>query len=181
MRHAHNTNVSMLQLKQLGSVTTYFNYFDNLQYRLSDLTIEQRYNALLVSMMTAGLKPILSKKLLEDSSKLKLGYTLQQLKDDALSIESAQRDSDVNRPGKVRFKSNLAAVAEPKNKDDNEEYYAYVADLKSKGRSVDEAGPRPAYEHPEWYRRDGNSCRFCKAIDHNTAPCNKLYKLISVC
>lgn len=178
IRHIHDTNISLLQLRQMGSVTRLFNYLDTLLYKLSDLSIEERYDSLLVSMMTAALKPAISKKLLEDSNKIRSGYTMQQLKDDAISVESASSDADSNSAGKLRHKTARAAVLEMRNDDTEGDpaYLAYVADRKATGKVDSEPGKRPAYDHPEWYRRDGNSCRFCKALNHNAATCNRLYR-----
>ena len=87
---------------------------------------------------------------------------------------------DAEGTSKIRpsFRPNRVAVA-MQNDTETPEYEAYVADLRAKGRINDEPGPRPAYDHPEWYRRDGNSCRFCKALDHNAAICPKLYKRVN--
>lgn len=174
MRNVHNTNKSMLQIRQLGSATVYFNHMDSLMYKLSDLSYEERYKALIVSMAVAGLKPVISKKLLEDSSKLKPDYTLEQLREDVLSIESALGDSDNNNAGKSSARPNLATVIDASKA--NQTYEVYLANLKSQNKPVDKPGPRPAYEHAEYYRVDGNSCRYCKSLDHNTALCEKLYR-----
>ena len=175
LRHLHNTFVSILDIKQTGSVSKYFNYLDTLLYKLSGVDEATRYQTLLVSLMAANMKPHISKKILEDSSKLRAGYTLSQLKEDALSIEAAAKDADTSEKGRIRsktFRQSISTVESP-------EYTAYVADLKSSGKVNDEAGPRPAYDHPEWYRRDGNSCRFCKTMGHNAAICTKLYKKVN--
>ena len=139
----------------------YFNYFDALLYKLSGVDTETRYRSLLVSLMAAHLKPSIATKILEDAGKLRPGYTIAQLKEDALSIEAAAKDADVQQDqGRTHFKP-----ARSKPTSGNSDYVAYVADLKQKGKATDEQGPRPAYDHPEWYRRDGTSCRFCKALD----------------
>ena len=78
---------------------------------LSGVSDEVRYQTLLVSLMAANLKPPMSTKILEDSSKLRPGYTLAQLKEDALSIEAAAKDADTSERGRSRSKSAKSSSA----------------------------------------------------------------------
>jgi len=55
------------------------------------------------------------------------------------------------------------------------EVYVTNLDARPNSQNRSEPGPRPAYEHAEWYKRDGNSCRYCKTVGHNTSCCAKLY------
>ena len=187
LRHLYNTNQSLSRLRQTGSVTTFFNTYDTLQYRIADVPVEERLESVFVAMMASALKPPILKRLLEDSGKLGAGYTIEQLKKDATSIEAAVRDTEYAAPGRPRYKSARVATADSQSteksddskKAESPEYAAYVAELRKSGRLDGEVGPRPAYEHPEWYRRDGHSCRFCKSLKHNTALCPKLYERVN--
>lgn len=182
LRHRFKVITAINGIKQLGSVTAMFNYLDGLRYKLADHDEEYYHDAVLVALMFNGLKPAISKRLKEDSTKLRDDHTLEQLQADALAIEMALGDGN-GGGGAHRTTAAVADVA-PYDRTvadkSNPMYEAHVAQRVKDGHiQPGEIGPRPAYEHPRWYRRDGGACRYCKAITHNTALCKKLYNKVN--
>ena len=168
MRHLLDTVTDIIRIKQSSTVTALFSFLETKVRRLghANLTPDSIVSdPLLVAAVMNALKPAIAKRLREDATKLRADYTLAQLKEDALSIESALKDGPTDER---RAPGRAAHVV-----DANPVYEAYVAE---RGLDRSEVGPRPAYQHAEWYKRDGSSCRYCKVTGHNTAVCNKLYK-----
>ena len=93
-----------------------------------------------------------------------------QLKEDALSIESALKDAPANPHPNGRQPSCAAHMAGV-----DPAYEVHVTDLDERPNSQNrsEPGPRPAHEHAGWHKRDGNSCRCCKTVGHNTSCFDK--------
>ena len=176
MRHLLETLTSIIRAKQSSSVTALFAYLEAQTRRLSHAGCTPDdivSDPLLVAVVMSALKPSIASRLMQDASKLRADYSLAQLKEDALSIESALKDAPANPQPNSRQPSRAAHMAGV-----DPAYEVYVTDLDSQPNSQNrsEAGPRPAYEHADWYRRDGNSCRYCKTVGHNTSCCDTLYR-----
>jgi len=105
---------------------------------------------------------------------------------DAAAIDKALHQFKCDSTFSGLKSEDVAAVADVAPYDEtvadksNPRYEAYVAQRVKDGHiKPGEVGPRPAYEHPRWYRRDGGACRYCKATTHNTALCKKLYNKVN--
>ena len=139
MRHLLDTITDIIRIKQSSTVTALFSFLETKVRRLghANLTPDNIVSdPLLVAAVMNALKPAIAKRLREDATKLRSDYTLAQLKEDAMSIESALKDGPVDdrrAPGRA------AHVV-----DANPVYEAYVTE---RGVDRSETGPRPAYQH----------------------------------
>lgn len=180
MRHLLETLTSILRAKQSSSVTALFTFLETRILRLSHADHNPDdivSDPLLVAVVMTALKPSIASRLMQDASKLRADYSLAQLKEDALSIESALKDAPAHPPPNSRHEANRHPARAAHMADADPAYEMYVTDLDARDNSQNrsEQGPRPAYEHADWYKRDGNSCRYCKTVGHNTSCCDKLY------
>ena len=178
MRHLLETLTSILRVKQSSSVTALFTFLETRILRLSHADHNPDdivSDPLLVAVVMTALKPSIASRLMQDASKLRADYSLAQLKEDALSIESALKDAPAHPPPNSRHDNrHPARAAHMADADPAYEVYVTELDARDNSQNRSEQGPRPAYEHADWYKRDGNSCRHCKTVGHNTSCCDKL-------
>ena len=209
LRHTLDTVTNILSATQTSTVTALFEYLEKQVTRLRQAGGTAGANvvsdSVLVAVVVRAVRGHIARRLRSDPTKLRSNYSLQQLKDDCLSIEAAHvgnggggggggggTDGTVghddgfssggrpSRRERDQRKKARAAAAEAHLATADPEYEAYVISREQNaGLNRAEIGPRPAYQHAAWYVRDGNSCRYCKSVGHNTAVCDVLYKTIN--